>query len=160
MEPQLAVSAPQTTLLMDHFNLVAQASTITATTPFGTSATVLSPTSNSTLGGTLQGSTDKYTFPPSLSSGTFMMVYTVYFASPGADYMDVGSVVNMSAVNLIINNTTQQAWGASTSVNYSTSVFFYKITGAGASFTILGNGAGSSATGADWYVTQIPSTIN
>lgn len=159
---------------MDHFNLSSQTS-VKPATPFGTNAAVLSPTTKSTLGGSIYGSTNTYTFPVATSSGTFMFLHslswsvesmsddTISYTNCSALGLGTNSDVAGGTNNLTFSSTGNQILLNATGTNPegSTHYWFVTVTGAGASITWTNAGTASGTFfGADLYVVQMPANIN
>lgn len=151
---------------MDHFQLNGLTGVLPSA-PFGSSASLTSPTSDSTLGGTIQGSTSTYTFPASISSGYFMMMYWCSYstgsATPGGTQQN-GASVNCSLVEAFNNNNTDaistyiEPGGSYRSTQYTV---VWEVTGAGASFALEGNaGSMTNPSGGDLYVMQLCNPLN
>lgn len=135
---------------------------VSTANPFGTNTAAIGPTSLSTLGGTVLGSTNTYSFPPSITSGNYAMQLTTLWNNAGS-----GANYSLTFTNCVVNKlygsgsaglNTPQA--SATNVTQTSITEFITITAGNASFTITGTGSTTSVEDSDLFVYQIPSPIN
>lgn len=149
------------TYLTDHFNLNGQTA-VTPAAPFGTNTALLNPSSNSTIKGTIQGSTTKYAFPASVTSGNFMMMYISQFSGLGNEGVYTPSLTNCSALNLFNANSTSSQTPVVNGVSADTLCIMQSITvtATGATWGFTNNGSTNTFTSGDFFVFEMPSGIN
>jgi len=182
LSPSTPAPAPAV-ILADHFTLKSfsdfNSLPINPTFPWGKSGTTYNPTTGSTLKGTVVTTTTGalsngyYAFPASVTSGYFILSYSIFSNDDSGDSFNsnIGNIqiVNGNLVDLFdssggINSKTYatnagQATGGDT-LSYMVNCTV-EVTGAGCQVT-WENGApdwGATQAG-DFWVTQIPSTIN
>nr|QKV51030.1 hypothetical protein [Crucivirus sp.] len=143
-------------MLVDHFYAAQNITGLSPLHPFGTSATLRNPNAGSTVGGTLQGSTDSYTFPASVSSGVYIITYMCEYDTPGTTGNTIiQNLANCAPYNFFISGSSNEY-----AVDSTTDVigwFAIEVTSAGASFQLTNDGTMTNpGEGFDLIVQQIP----
>lgn len=146
---------------MDHFNLHASLSTITPAHPFGTSTLFIDSTTDSTLLGDVQGSTNTYFFPPDVSSGNYMFAYQSGFANAGTISNLTVTPTNATGLDLYANNTASRTGdGLANSTQAVTFMAWVTVTASPCSIIFTTTSTCTSCNAADLYVIQMPNPIN
>lgn len=139
--------------LTDHFKLTG----VTNALPLGTNAT---PVANSSIGGVITTSgTSAYTFPSTISSGTYLINYTAVGSSVAQAITAPSNLVGCSLLQLWQNDTgTNQNTSGQTGAQ-AIMLCIIKVTAPNASWQLVPLTLPSSVTAADLWVTQIDADI-
>lgn len=141
---------------IDHFQLP---TTVSSSHYLAADTTTTSSPTYGTLGGTVKNST--YTFPGSLSSGTFLMQYTVKGASTALTNALTTTPTNASVTSVYEADgasVEEVTAGATATTQIITQCI--KVTAANATWQITGGTLPGTITGGDLFVIQIPAGLN
>jgi hypothetical protein len=135
--------------LIDHFQLIG----VTSSLPVGTGRL---PVASSTLGGTIDSVTRKYTFPTDVSEGKYLFLYQVVGAGNGIIAAPALTLTNASFLNYSINDTLP---GVYTPGALNTNTFFntahFQVTGPNATITWSTGTLPSGVVNGDLFIVQI-----
>jgi len=155
-KPQLHSGVVGGAVLTDHFIL--SAANISTTNYFG--LTPLLQT-GSLINGVITAATNTYTFPASVSTGLYLLVYVVFGASTTlTNFVSFSTFINAGVVAYMNNDTTSVARLPAGAV--STQQIFVqtiRVTGTSASFQVVAGTLPGTITGGDFWVTQLNSSI-
>lgn len=176
--------------------LATDLSTALPATPFGTNITnLMKPSPKSNLGGRLSGgivplasqtdffipvldgtgtptgangasTANTYYFPPGISSGLYMMVYTALWGVAGAAANMAPVVTNGTGVAAAtvagFNNDTLSIQNnlAATTTTTTESTFFVQVTARNCKVVMTGTAGATTPTYVDWYVCLMPVGLN
>lgn len=153
MEPQLTTPVVAPKLLVDH--IILDPATMGGGNSFGNSP-LLAP--GSTIGGSVSGNT--YTFPSSIKSGIFMYGYGGEYGVVQGNQFELFSTTNATDLNLFEGGGNSEVASVSSvgQPPFST-VGFVTVNGSPASLTFATTATVGDGIFADFFITQISSTI-
>jgi len=143
----------------DHFNLPATISASNYLASSSTASTALS--SNSTIGGSVTGST--YSFPSSVSFGTYVIMYSVYGASTVLTTAIATTLTNcatFSPLNTAGTPRTSAQVTAGATVTHQVFIQYIRVSAASATVQISAGTLPGTITGGDFIVQQLPASFN
>lgn len=140
--------------LTDHFKFNA----ISTSRPLGT---VIGSNlgSGGTIGGAISGDGLTYGFPSNFSNGLYQYVYSVVGISSASCAAPSVSFINAVAVNIMVNNTTNNVTPVASTNTTSIRTGILRITGQSAYIVFAIDGNPASSPVGDLWVTRIPDSM-